>query len=348
MTELEKTIRAGLVRYLALDENIAKSDDISFEVIEADGSLRRFIRVKRSNRRLCLAVFPADDSPAAISEAHAVYNIGSHLYNNGAAVPQLYGFDGESCMAMMEDLGYERLYDHVRELPNPFDLYVKVIDQLLQMQFEGVKGFNTKWCWDTREYDRRLMIEKESRYFESAFLKGLLGIESPIGLGEEFELLADLAGKGAMRCFLHRDCQSRNIMVDDKGIRFIDFQGGRIGPPGYDLASLLNDPYVALGKTTRDQLYGYYVDQMKSYPDADLDEFEQTYLYLALQRNLQIIGAFSFLYHRRQKEFFKQYIKPSLLNLQAYLVYTEKRQFQILKETVALSLENVNQVVNEL
>ena len=49
--------------------------------------------------------------------------------------------------------------------------------------------------------------------------------------------------------FLYRDFQSRNIMVLPEGFGFIDFQGGRLGPPQYDLASLLIDPYVGLARS---------------------------------------------------------------------------------------------------
>lgn len=338
-------MRAGLAQFIGIE---GPSSDLYFEPIEADGSTRRFFRIADKQRPLCLAVFPGDNSETAYREAKAVYRIGRHLHNRGVAVPKLFGFDSVSGMVMMEDLGDQRLYDYMKLAESDvLAVYEKVIDQLLFMQFEGGGGFDPSWCWDTREYDRHLMLEKESRYFERAFLHDLLGLKSPTGLDKEFEALADLAASGKMRCFLHRDFQSRNIMVSGGTVSFIDFQGGRIGPPGYDLASLLHDPYADLCQETRQALYQYYINHLSGHAKADSQEFGQVYPFLALQRNLQIVGAFSFLYKKRQKTFFKQYIIPALLNLQRLLLYTELQRFTVLRQTVDQSIERTIELLAE-
>ena len=114
------------------------------------------------------------------------------------------------------------------------------------MQVRGAVSFDPKWCWDTPQYDRMLMLERESGYFLQAFWQDLLGMEEPPGLQEEFFELADRAARIPAGYFLHRDFQSRNIMIHGGEACIIDFQGGRLGPLAYDLASLLIDPYVAL------------------------------------------------------------------------------------------------------
>ena len=45
---------------------------------------------------------------------------------------------------------------------------------------------------------------------------------------------------------LHRDYQSQNLKIHLGRICVIDFQGARLGPPQYDLAALLLDPYADL------------------------------------------------------------------------------------------------------
>ena len=73
-------------------------------------------------------------------------------------------------------------------------------------------------------------------------------------LTADFEVLADSALQHGFMGFMHRDLQSRNIMLKNDRAFFIDFQGGRIGPLQYDLASLLIDPYAALAPGIQDDL----------------------------------------------------------------------------------------------
>ncbi|MBW2502091.1 MAG: phosphotransferase, partial [Deltaproteobacteria bacterium] len=118
--------------------------------------------------------------------------------------------------------------------------------------------------------------------------------------------------------FLHRDFQSRNLMVTAGEIRIIDFQGGRLGPLGYDLASLLIDPYAGIPAGLQQRLLEHYLEQLCTY-GLDDRAFLKGYKSLALQRNLQILGAFAFLAERKQKSFFRQFIPPAARSLQQLL-----------------------------
>ena len=59
---------------------------------------------------------------------------------------------------------------------------------------------------------------------------------------------------GKPRVVIHRDFQCQNIMVHAGGPRIIDYQGARMAPPAYDIASVLWDPYHRLGDGMRDAL----------------------------------------------------------------------------------------------
>ena len=60
------------------------------------------------------------------------------------------------------------------------------------------------------------------------------------------------------KALVHRDFQSSNVIWKDGAFKFIDFQGMRLGPAAYDLASLLYDPYVAIGESERRALAALY------------------------------------------------------------------------------------------
>ena len=113
--------------------------------------------------------------------------------------------------------------------------------------------------------------------------------------GDEFERLADGVGRHAVDGFLHRDVQSRNIMLRGGQPYFIDFQGGRIGPVQTDLASLLIDPYVQqLRADDQAGLYGPAAARFARLLAIDPDGFRRGYEHCALSRNLQALGAFRF------------------------------------------------------
>jgi len=42
----------------------------------------------------------------------------------------------------------------------------------------------------------------------------------------------------------------------------VDYQGARIGPPAYDLASILWDPYYPIDDDSRERLLNYYINEV--------------------------------------------------------------------------------------
>ncbi len=315
---------------------------LQFKRLDPDGSNRKFSRIMRLGEPLCLAVAPASNGEQDSNEAYSSWLIGKHLEQKNIPVPKMYGWDRETGLIICEDLGDTKLFDRVKNEAGapvePFSdelrsMYRQAVEILAVMQIRGGDNFDTSWCWDTERYDQELRFTRESQYYLESFWRDMLGCEISPELIEECRELARLAG-GGRDYFLHRDFQSRNIMIKDGQIRIIDFQGGRLGPLGYDLASLLIDPYTALPDTFQDELMTYYTTLVGKKYACDISSFPLQYSYLALQRNLQILGAFSFLYRVRNKVFFSQFISPSLHMLQRRLGQATFKHFTALKESV--------------
>jgi hypothetical protein len=100
-------------------------------------------------------------------------------------------------------------------------------------------------------------------------------------------------------------------MVTEKGIFIIDFQGARFGPLGYDVASFLNDPYIGLDSEMKIELLDYYLKVISGHISLDPAQFIRGYYHIALQRNLQVLGAYAFLSRKKNKVFFKDFIVPA-------------------------------------
>ena len=344
---LEHELQQAIVTLLAdggLIEGLSRDkyqDRIEFQPLVADGSSRRFIRVFCDLKPCCLGVVPGSSTDKDFDEFRSSLAIGRHLKRKGVPVPEVLAADSGFSLILFEDLGDLRLHSQLKgEAENSLrTLYQKVIEKLITMQIDGAEDFDQNWCYDTETYDLSVMIERESGYFYQAFWKDTLFAEEVDGLQAEFEQLAARTMDHFQPLFLHRDFQSRNIMLKDEQVRFIDFQAGRIGPPGYDIASLLIDPYAGLSGRLQDELLDYYLDKLGQRNGLDVGLVKTSYPYLAIQRNLQIIGAFAFLSGKKRKKFFSQFLMPSLIMLQNRLADHQFDDFPVLRKTAAESIQ---------
>ncbi|MFC1523763.1 aminoglycoside phosphotransferase family protein [Thermodesulfobacteriota bacterium] len=310
------------------------------------GSDRQFFKVRPvrdagvgESQHYC-AIVPASSDPRDLQEARSSWRIGTHLFDHQVPVPQIFGYHEPSGLLVFEHLGKQHLHDFLTSGPaDPADLkslYREVIDVLIRLQCVAREGFQADFCFDTARYDRTLMIRKESEYFLREFCIGMMEVrEIPAAIGGELNQLADRASCESSAFVMHRDFQSRNIMIHASRIRIIDFQGARFGPLAYDLASLLIDPYASLSQEFQEEMFAYYLSTVKRFDSIDPDAFSEGYFYLALQRNLQILGAFAFLSEEKNKPFFRRYIRPALATLQNRLNTSEGDRFPGLRKLVS-------------
>ena len=286
-----------------------------------DGSQRTFLRVAaEGGSPSVIAVKNPPLSRAARRENRAYLEIGRHLRGAGAPVPEMYRWSLENGWFLIEDLGDRKLQEAASDPEKRIPLYERVLKSLYAMQTRGADGFDTSWCCQTARYDRDVMRGLESDYFRDAFLGRYLGLDpEAFALDACFDHLAGMASRAGAAYFLHRDFQSRNLMIQGDDIGVVDWQGGRLGPQGYDLASLLIDPYVNLEPGERHHLYRTYRGMLEAHQPGEVARFEDTYPYLAIQRNLQILGAFAFLSRVRGKPFFETFIAPAMSSLESLL-----------------------------
>ena len=305
--------------------------------LKGDGSDRLWYRVTQGNDSLVLVDHGPCTEPE-VCEADAFAAIGLHLYDRGVSVPRIFAYDRPSGLLVLEDLGDLNLQSLVHRSVNTEEVdrhYRSVIDLLIVMGVEGANGFDIRHTYQTSHYDRELILEKESRYFVDAFLNGYLELKTEFQTYQgEFELLAQGATEHSYNGLLHRDFQSRNILVKEGNYYFIDFQGARLGPLVYDLASLLIDPYVALPQTLQERLLKYYMERLSNHMKVDEDTFLHAYQYCAVNRNLQIIGAFAFLSRVKGKKGFEIYIPPALTSLRQNLDRIDPHDCEALRRLV--------------
>ena len=307
-----------------------------FSPIAGDGSKRIFWRV--GDPRSDLTYIAMENAPIddfSKRENAAYLNIGRHLRNKGLPLPEIYRFDLGKGWFIMEDFGDVNLQTACERVKERVPLYAPVVEILFVQQTRGSEGFDTEWTCQTETYDREVMRRYEVEYFKEAFLGTYLGFRKGWpGLESSFLHLIEEASKAENRFFLHRDFQSRNIMITGEKIGILDWQGGRLGPLAYDLASLLIDPYTKLPDLEKEEIYSTYLQLLRQKQPHRVASFEKSFPYLAVQRNLQILGAFSFLSRVRGKTYFEEYIPGAVKSLQHLLETVKEANLSGLRDLV--------------
>ena len=304
--------------------------------LAGDGSDRRFFRLLGSPTVILL--FHPHPPGGEVNENDSYYLVGRHLRAQGAPVPEIYTYCRQEFWMLLEDLGDVSLEAAVKRSP-PEGLvrhwYRQALEVLAAMQVKGREGFDPAWCFDTPVVHRPFLWERECGYFVRAFLQGYLKLKVTLeDLAPDLERLLTGALPATPNYFLHRDFQSRNLFIKDGRLRVIDFQGGRLGPLGYDVAALLIDPYVNLSPAVQAEFLDYYLQLLQNLIDVDQTAFREQYYHLALCRNLQILGAFGYLTRVKGKDYFARYIPAALTGLSRRLA-ERPGTFPLLSRVVA-------------
>ena len=309
--------RSGLVKWVEAQIGTGAR----WKGLAGDGSDKAFWRLTLAGKTM-VAVDGSRLEEARFAENKSFLHIGRHLKDRGVPVPGIKAAEAKAGFFLIEDLGDSRLADLAPGL-DPAGrerIYRQAIDTLLEMQIRGARGFDIEWCAQTAYYDREMILRHETYYFMRAFAQKYCGsIEEPPGLGRDLAGLARRAAGSGPTLFLHRDFQSRNIIIQRDRVRIIDYQGGRLGPPGYDLASLLLDPYVGLGPEEQESLKSYYASRAQDRLGLDGETFGQDYKYMALHRLMQMLGAFAFLARQKARPGFEEHIPAALARLRNLL-----------------------------
>jgi N-acetylmuramate 1-kinase len=285
------------------------AERLELGAITGDGSERRFFRVRQGTSHAVALISPRQ-RPDGLDENDSYFLIGNHLYRRGVPVPRIYWADPGRGYFLLEDLGDFHLQSHVnRRRSHLFAVYHRVVSLLLLMQQRAREGFETGYCFDSVVYDAAFVYRRELEYFRERFVNGYLRLEvGPEELRRDFESIAEAAGVTVLSHVIHRDFQSRNIMICAGRLRLVDFQGMRFGPPAYDLASLLIDPYVRISLEVEQKAIALYWSMARDQLDCSLQQFLESYGVLRLCRNLQVLGAYSYLGLVKGKRHFLRYV----------------------------------------
>jgi aminoglycoside/choline kinase family phosphotransferase len=262
-------------------------------------------------------------NPANVPENNAFIEFSRHFYSKQLPVPEILHADNDLSKYIQSDFGDISLYDiMVKEgfSDRVYELYKKTCHQLAKLQIEGGKNLDYNNCIATKSFDKQA-IYSDLLYFLYYFVRALDLPYDKNALLNDFDILSSYLMQEEQKYFMHRDCQSRNIMVKDERVYFIDYQGGMQGALQYDMASLLWQARASLPYEWRDQLLDYYFEQANALLGDTLDKqnFIDSYDGFVLIRMLQTLGAYGFRGLFERKHYFISSIPFGLKNLKWFM-----------------------------
>jgi aminoglycoside/choline kinase family phosphotransferase len=248
--------------------------------LPGDVSPRRYFRIAlAAGGTAVLAVYPDAADPSACRRFARTTAL---LSAAGVRVPAVLA---EACArgwTLVEDLGRETLYDHGRRpWPELLPFYASAgaaAARIAGLPRAAVAGLSPPLdeALLRRELDQTWSVLLEPR--------GLLGDAATARVLAEAlaRLCANLAAAEPVPC--HRDLMPRNLVPLEGGtVAVLDHQDLRLGPPAYDLASLLNDSLFPPAWMEEELLAGA--------PGRGLDRLD--YHRAAAQRALKAAGTFA-------------------------------------------------------
>jgi NDP-sugar pyrophosphorylase family protein len=298
--------------------DLSRSEILSFDkdkrqLIGTGGSDRKYYRIQRDNKSVVLMQCKVDDPDFERQIEYIRY-----FLKHSVPVPELIEADIGKKNALFEDAGDISLYSWLKcprgrmEIEN---IYKQVLNIIVLIHTEVTDDISSCPLLNGRifDYDH---FRWETDYFIKRFAEDVrnINISNRSVLDAELHKLA-VKADAVPKSVIHRDFQSQNIMVmKGQELRLIDYQGARLGPPAYDVASLLWDPYYHLEDRMRARLLDHYMDKMKAYYSGKFDEniFKSSLVLCRLQRHMQALGAYGFLSLVKGKRYFQRHVPEGL------------------------------------
>lgn len=294
-------------------------------------STRKFARFQFNGSESLVAIYVPDahqsdeiDKSTGKSTRWPFLEVRDLLESRGIRVPKVLCEACDQGVLLVEDLGDVTLavaLERAPELREP--LYQCAVHDLAQAQL-ALTELPPESVIRKRTFDIDLLRWEIDHFCEWALeARGIRLTPSELKI---FEGAADWLAKTIAswpRQFVHRDYQSRNLMVrrDAAGrlsITWIDFQDALLGPRVYDLVALLGDSYQTFEPEFIERRLDDYAAVMRL--DADgRSQLRREFDLVTVQRKLKDAGRFVFIDRVKKNPNFLCFVEPTIDKVMAAL-----------------------------
>lgn len=294
--------------------------DATITAMPGGASTRKFFRVVAPDGRAAVAFFVPDatrsdeiDKTDGKREEWPFLEVQALLAARGVAVPSIVADGSRHGWLLVEDLGDDTLAQYLSVRPETRErCYQAAVADLARAQ-QALATLPEGSVIARRAFDEDLLLWEIHHFREWALeARGLSLADADRRTFDD--VAARLAKRIASwpRGFVHRDYQSRNLMVREEAgeprLVWIDFQDALLGPSVYDLVALLNDSYQTFDRAFVEARLGEYAAAVGR-PAADVvDEFDL----VTVQRKLKDAGRFVFIDREKGNPSFLQFVEPTI------------------------------------
>src|SRR3990167_2260309 len=261
--------------------------------LTGDASHRSYFRISNNNTSKIIM-----DSPPELVPVEPFLNISRKLQRRG--------------FLLLDDFGDTIFYSAISENSQNL-LYNSAVGLLPNMH--SCANFGK----DLLYFDKSVMLQELdlfNEWFLSKYLRIQPNSQDKLIISNTFDKLTDLIDSQP-KVFMHRDYHCRNLMIiyqnsakaeidaiNDSNFKIgiLDYQDAMCGPFTYDLVSILKDCYIKLPNEKVLDWIAYFYERIEFSHNYSLPEFIQAFDLCGLQRHLKVLGIFSRLYLRDNKE----------------------------------------------
>jgi N-acetylmuramate 1-kinase len=278
--------------------------------LAADASFRSYYRLRRGRESVVVM-----DAPPPLEDVGPYVAVAEILRALGLSAPGVLAENRAQGFLLIEDFGDDTYTRLLARGADELALYALALDVLVALQ----RAVEAAGLPDLPPYDAQRFLD-EAVLLVDWYLPAVRG--APVSMPAREEYLAlwrtilPLATEPFCQTLVLRDFHVDNLMLlsdraDVRRCGVLDFQDAVLGPPIYDLVSLLEDARRDVSEALRSAMSERY---LAAFPGLRTANFKRAASILAAQRNCKILGIFTRLWKRDGKPVYLDHI-PRLWRL---------------------------------